>query len=42
MNELVHGVAGRKSRSAAPARKPPGRTNDPERTQANILEVAEA
>ncbi|MBS0452838.1 MAG: TetR family transcriptional regulator [Proteobacteria bacterium] len=42
MNELVHGAAGRKSRSAAPARKPPGRTNDPERTQANILEVAEA
>ncbi|MFC5607197.1 TetR/AcrR family transcriptional regulator [Variovorax soli] len=43
MNELVHGAARRKgARSAAPARKAPGRTNDPERTQANILEVAEA
>jgi AcrR family transcriptional regulator len=43
MNELVH--ARRKpSRSAAPAPKAaaPGRTNDPERTKANILEVAEA
>lgn len=43
MNELVHGAARRKgARSAAPARKATGRTNDPERTQANILEVAEA
>src|SRR5215203_1312657 len=43
MNELVHAGARRKGgRSAAPARKAPGRTNDPERTQANILEVAEA
>src|ERR1041384_7329404 len=51
MNELVHAggrakpaaKAGRKAgKSAAPARKAPGRTNDPERTQANILEVAEA
>ena len=40
MNEPVHGGRGRKSRSAAPARKAPGRTNDPERTKANILEVA--
>lgn len=40
MNELVHRQ--RRTRSAAPSRKEPGRTNDPERTKANILEVAEA
>ncbi|HYP83096.1 TetR/AcrR family transcriptional regulator [Variovorax sp.] len=41
MNELVHAGARRPGgRSAAPARKAPGRTNDPERTQANILAVA--
>ena len=39
MNELVHS---KRARGTAPARKEPGRTNDPERTQANILEVAEA
>ena len=42
MNELVHPGAG----AAGTARKPPGRetsrTNDPERTRANILEVAAA
>ena len=37
MNELVHRKAGR-----AAAKKEPTRTNDPERTKANILEVAEA
>jgi AcrR family transcriptional regulator len=38
MNELVH-----RGRSAAkPAKKEPTRTNDPERTKANILQVAEA
>ncbi len=45
MNEPVHRerVASRvASRSAAPARKETTRTNDPERTKANILEVAEA
>ena len=44
MNELVQSarVPARQARAAAPARKAPGRTNDPERTQANILEVAEA
>lgn len=42
MNELVHARTKRASRSAAPPRKPPGRTNDPERTKANILQVAEA
>ncbi|MDM0044758.1 TetR/AcrR family transcriptional regulator [Variovorax dokdonensis] len=42
MNELVHAGKRPKSRSSAPARKAPGRTNDPERTQANILAVAEA
>ena len=45
MNEPVHrlGAATRvASRSAAPARKEATRTNDPERTKANILEVAEA
>jgi AcrR family transcriptional regulator len=35
MNEPVR-------RKAAPARKAPTRTNDPERTRANILQVAEA
>jgi AcrR family transcriptional regulator len=43
MNELVH--ARRPARAGgktAAARKEPTRTNDPERTQANILEVAEA
>ncbi len=39
MNELVHS---KRARGTAPARKETGRTNDPERTQANILEVAEA
>ena len=39
MNELVHG--GRATgRSAKPASKETGRTNDPERTKADILEVA--
>src|SRR5438105_11538153 len=37
MNELVRDRTRR-----APARKEPTRTNDPERTRANILEVAEA
>ena len=41
MNEPVHARARRVSRSANPVRKEPGRTNDPERTKANILEVAE-
>jgi AcrR family transcriptional regulator len=40
MNEPVH--AGPRGRSARPARKERSRTNDPERTQANILQVAEA
>jgi AcrR family transcriptional regulator len=39
MNGPVHRA--RLARSAAPARKEPTRTNDPERTKANILEVAE-
>src|SRR5688572_13800476 len=39
MNELVHA---KRARGTAPARKETGRTNDPLRTQANILEVAEA
>ncbi|CAN7483928.1 TetR/AcrR family transcriptional regulator [Rhizobacter sp. LjRoot28] len=39
MNGPVHRA--RPARSAAPARKEPTRTNDPERTKANILEVAE-
>jgi AcrR family transcriptional regulator len=39
MNELVQA---RRARGTAPARKETGRTNDPERTQANILQVAEA
>src|SRR4029453_1213314 len=38
MNELVHA---KRARETAPARKEAGRTNDPLRTQANILEVAE-
>jgi AcrR family transcriptional regulator len=43
MNELVHASRVRHGRGAAPARsKETGRTNDPERTRANILEVAEA
>jgi len=41
MNELVHARARRATRSAAPAPKERSRTNDPERTQANILQVAE-
>lgn len=41
MNEPVQSRRARNSRSAAPARKVPGRTNDPERTQADILRVAE-
>ena len=41
MNEPVHARRTRSARAAAPARKAPGRTNDPERTQANILQVAE-
>ena len=40
MNELVHSEAGARARQ--PARKETGRTNDPERTKANILEVAAA
>lgn len=40
MNEPVH--AGLSGRSARPAGKERSRTNDPERTQANILQVAEA
>ena len=42
MNEPVHARRTRSARAAAPARKAPGRTNDPERTQADILRVAEA
>ncbi|QBK05195.1 TetR/AcrR family transcriptional regulator [Hylemonella gracilis] len=42
MNEPVQSRRARPGRSAAPARKAPGRTNDPERTQADILRVAEA
>lgn len=41
MNEPVQSRRARPGRSAAPARKAPGRTNDPERTQADILRVAE-
>jgi AcrR family transcriptional regulator len=41
MNEPVHAGL-RTGRSARPARKERSRTNDPQRTQANILEVAEA
>lgn len=40
MNEPVH--VSLRGRSARPARKERSRTNDPERTQANILQVAEA
>jgi AcrR family transcriptional regulator len=39
MNELVHA---KRTRGTVVARKETGRTNDPQRTQANILEVAEA
>src|SRR5688572_24289887 len=39
MNELVHA---KRARGTAPARKETGRTNDPLRTQANIMEVAQA
>src|SRR6188768_1814358 len=38
MNELVHS---KRARGPASGRKETGRTNDPLRTQANILEVAE-
>ena len=41
MNELVHRRRAVPPRAKA-ATKAPSRTNDPERTQANILEVAEA
>jgi AcrR family transcriptional regulator len=41
MNEPVHASL-RTGRSVRPARKERSRTNDPQRTQANILEVAEA
>ena len=45
MNELVHRRAAKKAappaRTARPGRPEPTRTNDPERTQANILQVAE-
>ena len=41
MNEPVHKSRPRTTRSAAPAPKAPSRTNDPERTKANILQVAE-
>ncbi len=40
MNEPVHKTSVPSKRAAAGA-KTPGRTNDPERTQANILQVAE-
>lgn len=40
MNEPVH--AALRARSARPVSKERSRTNDPERTQANILQVAEA
>jgi AcrR family transcriptional regulator len=39
MNQLVHRP--RRAARAGAATQPKGRTNDPERTQANILEVAE-
>lgn len=44
MNEPVHRerVPGRAATKRAAVRKEPTRTNDPERTKANILEVAEA
>jgi AcrR family transcriptional regulator len=41
MNQLVHRTRGAARAGNAASAKPPGRTNDPERTQANILEVAE-
>jgi AcrR family transcriptional regulator len=41
MNELVH-IRRPAGRSAKPAAKETSRTNDPERTKANILEVAAA
>ncbi|MCU0941207.1 MAG: TetR family transcriptional regulator [Hydrogenophaga sp.] len=41
MNEPVHRRAGRTVRKEAGAPRATGRTNDPERTQANILQVAE-
>lgn len=41
MNEPVH-AKGRHGRSVRPAAKERSRTNDPERTRANILQVAEA
>lgn len=41
MNEPVHRRAGRTVRKEAGAPRSTGRTNDPERTQANILQVAE-
>jgi AcrR family transcriptional regulator len=41
MNELVR-LKARATRGRVPARKEAGRTNDPERTKANILAVAEA
>ncbi len=41
MNEPVHIRRTRTTRAAAPARKATSRTNDPERTKANILQVAE-
>jgi AcrR family transcriptional regulator len=42
MNELVRLRRPARATPAAPARREPARTNDPERTKANILEVAEA
>ncbi len=41
MNEPVQKARTRTTRAAAPARKATSRTNDPERTKANILQVAE-
>jgi len=41
MNEPVHAPRRRSKAAHGPA-KTPGRTNDPERTKANILQVAEA
>jgi AcrR family transcriptional regulator len=41
MNQLVQTRARRKPHAAAAPRKAPSRTNDPERTKANILHVAE-
>ncbi|MDB5872563.1 MAG: TetR/AcrR family transcriptional regulator [Ramlibacter sp.] len=44
MNQLVHRRAAKRSVPKKPAagKREPTRTNDPERTQANILQVAEA